>query len=75
MPLRILLRMGVGECDCSKHIYGWVYLFRIHLWVGVGVCHCLKHFHRQMYLSRRHLWLGVTVESTFKGTCAILEYF
>ena len=27
----------VGVCDCLKHIYEWVYLFRRLLWVGVTV--------------------------------------
>ena len=35
---RLFLQLDVGECDCSKHIYECVSLFRIHLLVGVSVC-------------------------------------
>ena len=31
------LWVGIGVCDCLKHIYGWVWLFRKHLWMGVTV--------------------------------------
>ena len=66
--------MGAGGCDCSKHIYGSVYLLKMHLWMGVEVCDCLKHIHRQVYLSRRHLWVGAIVYSTFMDGCIFLEY-
>ena len=56
---RILECMGLGGCDCSNHIYGLMYLFRIHLWV---------------YLSRRHLWMGVAVWKTFTGECNCLQH-
>ena len=49
----------MGDCECSKHIYEWVYLFRIHLWVGVGICD--------------HLWVGVPFKITSMGGCDCLE--
>ena len=37
-----LLVGDIGVCDCLKHIYGWVWLFRAHLWIGMNGCDCLK---------------------------------
>ena len=55
--------MGVGGYDCSKHIYGWVYLFRIHLLEDAAGCDCLKPIYGWVYLFRVHLWVGVGVLS------------
>ena len=33
----IHLLVGVDVCDCLKHIYVWVYLYRRHLWMGVTI--------------------------------------
>ena len=38
-----LVGVGVGGCDCSKHLCGWVFLFKVRLWVAVGVNDSLKH--------------------------------
>ena len=40
-----LVWVGVGGCDCPKHISGLVYLSKIHLSVGVGVFESLKHIY------------------------------
>ena len=54
--------MGVVGCDCLKHIYGYVCLFRIHLWMNLG----------DLWLFKAHLRMDLPFQKTFMDECDCL---